>query len=61
MTGTRLVLPFAALVSVAACGHKPEAAARADSIAVGSKDSAALITASGPSKVEGFQHPESLK
>ena len=62
MTGTRWAFAFAALVSVAACGHKPDAGAAADTTVAGAKDSAAkTTTAGGPSKVEGFQHPESLK
>lgn len=62
MTGTRWALALAALVSTAACGHKSNAGAAADTTAAGAKDSAAMTTtAGGPSKVEGFQHPESLK
>ena len=62
MTGTRGTLAFVALASVAACGHKPDASAAADTTTAGAKDSAAMTTtAGGPSKVEGFQHPESLK
>jgi sugar lactone lactonase YvrE len=62
MTGTRGALAFAALASVGACGPKPGAGAAADTTAAAAKDSAAMTTtAGGPSKVEGFQHPESLK
>jgi sugar lactone lactonase YvrE len=60
MTGARGGLALAALVSIAACGLKPGAAA--DTTAAGTKDSGAMTTAvGGPSKVEGFQHPESVK
>ena len=62
MTGTGWALACAALVSAAACGHKPDAGAAADTTVAGTRDSAAMITtASGPSRVEGFQHPESVK
>ena len=61
MTRTRLALAIAALVSTAACGRKPDAAAAADTTAVNVKDSITDAAAAGPSRVEGFQAPESAK
>jgi sugar lactone lactonase YvrE len=62
MTRTRWALACAALLASAACGRKPDAVATTDTTAASARDSAAMTTiAAGPSKVEGFQHPESVK
>jgi sugar lactone lactonase YvrE len=63
MTGTRWALAIAALVSTAACGKKSDTSAMADSTAAAAGDTAAQAAApaAGPTKVEGFQGPESVK
>jgi sugar lactone lactonase YvrE len=62
MTRTGSALTCAALVFVAACGHKPDPGATTDTRAAATKDSATTTpTAGEPTKVEGFQHPESVK
>jgi SMP-30/Gluconolactonase/LRE-like region len=60
MTARRWTLGLAALVLTAACTRKPDTSPAADSTAAGVKDSATQ-TAAGPSRVEGFQGPESVK
>jgi len=63
MTGTRWALAIAALVATAACGKKSDTGAMADSSAAAAGDTAAQAAApaAGPTKVEGFQGPESVK
>jgi predicted small lipoprotein YifL len=60
MTGSRWALAIAALISTAACGRKSDAGAAADSTATAPKDSTAQVAA-GPTRVEGFETPESAK
>ena len=60
MTGSRWALAIGALVSTAACGRKSDAGAAADTTATAAKDSTAQAAA-GPSRVEGFETPESAK
>jgi sugar lactone lactonase YvrE len=59
MTGSRWALAVGALVSTAACGRKSDAGAAADTTAAakGSTPEAAA----GPTRVEGFQGPESVR
>lgn len=59
MTGSRWALAIGALVATAACGRKSDAGAAADTTTA-AKDSAAQ-SAAGPTRVEGFQAPESAK
>jgi len=66
MTGfpSRRMLKLAALTltgTLAACGCKDHSAASRDTTAAMSADSAAPAAAAGPTKVEGFQAPESAK
>src|SRR5690242_16210827 len=66
MTGfpSRRMLKLAALTltgTLAACGGKDHSAASRDTTAAMSADSAAPAGAAGPTKVEGFQAPESAK
>jgi sugar lactone lactonase YvrE len=59
MTGSRWALAVGALVSTAACGRKSDAGAAADTTAA-AKDSTSQAAA-GPTRVEGFQGPESVR
>jgi sugar lactone lactonase YvrE len=60
MTRSPWTLAITALTFTAACGRGERAAPAADS-APAAPDSAAAAAASGPSKIEGFQAPESIK
>lgn len=55
--GLRRVAPIAALCLAAACGSEARKPAAADSTPAGT----AAEPPSGPSRVEGFQHPESAR
>jgi len=66
MTGSPWKLSLAALTlsgALAACGGKDHPAAGRDTTTAMSADSAAAAPAptAGPAKVEGFEHPESVK
>ena len=66
MTGTPWMLSLAALAfagALAACGGKDRSSAVRDTTGAMSPDSAAASPAAsaGPTKVEGFEHPESVK
>jgi sugar lactone lactonase YvrE len=66
MTGSPRMLSLAALTltgALAACGGKDHSSAGRDTTAAASPDSTAAAPAAtaGPTKVEGFEHPESVK
>lgn len=60
MTRTEWILALAGLTLTAACGRTDRPGAGADSAAAATGDSSAAA-ASGPSRVEGFEAPESVK
>jgi hypothetical protein len=61
MTRSQWTLALTTLTLIAACGPRERPAAGADSAAAAATAATAAAASSGPSRVEGFEGPESVK